>query len=199
MFLSETEALNLIEQEFLKAGIKLRRDVEISGFTRTVPDRQSQESGAQPWLYPAKKVQQSWTFDFASEDVSIAVEFLTTQDEDRESFAKGRFECSAIGYDLSDLAQRFRDDFSTRTNGTPVTLGLFFDPLARATIWDREKRTSVPRSGSSFESFPEEERKSLMFGDWEKRNELLHHDALELLREQVRYFLDWARKEGKIP
>ena len=32
--------------------------------------------------------------------------------------------------------------------------------------------------------------------DWRKRRELLTLDALDKLREQVRFFLEWAKKEG---
>ena len=37
-FLSENEALNLIEQEFAKAGVKLRDCYELTGFTRRLTD-----------------------------------------------------------------------------------------------------------------------------------------------------------------
>ena len=34
---------------------------------------------------------------------------------------------------------------------------------------------------------------------WEKRHEMLRQDALDKLLEQIRFFLDWAKKEGKLP
>ena len=101
-----------------------------------------------------------------------------------------------ISYDLPELAQRLRGDFATRAEGNPVAIGLFFDPLPRTTVWDPERKINIPRPGSAFAALTEEERDSL---DWNQRKELLHRDALELLREQVRFFLDWAQREGRLP
>jgi hypothetical protein len=197
MILSENEALNLIEQEFAKAGVKLRDGYELSGFTRTVADktRKPREDKRRPWcsVYPTKKVPGKWTFDFATEDGSVAVEFLSKVDEGRESLD---YNCSSVSdTDLPALARRLRDDFATRTSGAPVAIGLFFDPLASEFVWEPngEKR---PRPGSAFAALTEDERKNL---DWRRRGELLRRDALELLREQVRFFIDWARREGRLP
>ena len=198
--LNETEALEFIQQEFEKAGVTLRRECEISGFMRTVPDKDSEAPGAEERLYPSKKTPGNWVFDLATEDGSLAVEFLSRQDAFQESFYRNRDiwfdEC---GFELSELAQRLRGDFVTRTNGAPVTIGLFFDPLPTTTVWDAEQKKHVPRPNSSFSSLSEAGLESLNYRATAYRKELLQHDALELLREQVQYFLDWARKEGKIP
>ncbi|MBQ7252660.1 MAG: hypothetical protein IJS32_08680 [Kiritimatiellae bacterium] len=198
MILSEADALELIRQEFAKVGVILRRNCEITGFTRTVPDTEERDQDNEPHSrrYPAKQIQASWNFDFASEDGSLAIEFLTMQDETRESFWKDRWARSVISHDLPELAQRLRGDFATRTEGDPVAIGLFFDPLPRTTVWDPERKKNIPRPGSSFAALSEEERSSL---DREKRRELLLRDARELLREQVRFFLDWAQREGRLP
>lgn len=196
-YLSEDEALELIEQEFAKAGMKLRRACKISGFTRTVPDKFKRpiydDVHFSP-VYRSKTRKGSWLFDFASEDGSVAVEFLSLKDARRESFEAVR--STADSYDFPELTQRLCSDFVTRTNGNPVTIGLFFDPLAKRFVWDEEGDGPYPRPGSSFAALSEEERKTL---DWDQEQEILHHDARELLREQVQYFLDWARKEGCLP
>ena len=198
VILSENEALNLIEQEFAKAGVKLRDGYELAGFTRTVADttKTPREEKGRPWcsVYPTKKVPGNWIFDLATEDGTVAVEFLSRADESRESLD---YNCSTVSdTDLPKLARRLRDDFSTRTEGAPVAIGLFFDPLAAGGRWDPKTHRRVPAPGSALAALTEEERKAL---DWRKREELLRRDALELLREQVRFFLDWARKEGKLP
>ena len=54
----------------------------------------------------------------------------------------------------------------------------------------------APRPGSRFEKMSEKEIDAL---DWNKRREMLRQDALDKLLEQIRFFLDWARKEGKLP
>jgi len=196
---AENEALDLIRQEFAKAGVKLRRDCEISGFTRTIPDKEhpDAEDPERPWLYPAKQVEGSWTFDLATEDGSLAVEFLSLEDEGRESFFRD-LGLSVYSFDLAELAQRLRGEFATRTNGPPVAIGLFFDPVAYSTVWDPERREHVPRPGSSYAALSDWER-DMLECDWGEKRELLRRDARELLREQVRFFLDWARKEGRLP
>ena len=35
--------------------------------------------------------------------------------------------------------------------------------------------------------------------DWNKRHEMLRQDALDKLLEQIRFFLDWAKREGRLP
>jgi len=197
VILSENEALNLIEQEFAKAGVKLRDAYELTGFTRTVADKtkKPREEKGRPWcsVYPTKKVPGKWVFDLATEDGSVAVEFLSLSDESRESLD---YNCSTVSdTDLPKLAQRLRDDFVTRTEGAPVAIGLFFDPLASTYVWESHGKKHI-RPGSALAALTEEELKNL---DWQKRRELLQGDARELLREQVRFFLDWARKEGKLP
>jgi hypothetical protein len=196
-FLSESDALDLIEQEFAKVGVKLRREFEMDGFTRTIPDK-----GGKPvfdrnrWApqYPAKTVPGGWMFDLATEDGAVAVEFLSREDGERESFDA---DFSSIDeYDLPELAQRLRGEFATRTDGAPVAIALFFDPFASNTVWNEKRGKLVPRPGSSFAALSGEERDSL---DWEQRRELLRRDARELLREQVRFFLDWAQREGRLP
>ena len=199
-FISESDALALIEQEFAKAGVPLRRNHEISGFVRTVPDKSERpryNREKRHWMpdqYPAKTLSASWSFDLATEDGFVAVEFLSEEDEERESFDT---DLSSIhDYDFPALAQRLRSDFATRTNGNPVTIGLFFDPLPSKWAWDEKQKKRILRPGSSLAALSEEERKTR---DWDQEKELLQHDAREMLREQVRFFLDWARKEGKIP
>ena len=197
VILSENEALNLIQQEFAKAGVKLRDAYELTGFTRTVADKTKtpREEKGRPWcsVYPTKKVPGKWVFDLATEDGSVAVEFLSLSDESRESLD---YNCSTVSdTDLPKLAQRLRDDFVTRTEGAPVAIGLFFDPLPSTYVWESHGKKHI-RPGSALAALTEEELKNL---DWQKRRELLQGDARELLREQVRFFLDWARKEGKLP
>ena len=196
MVLSENEALNLIEQEFAKAGVKLREAFELTGFTRTRTDwdalRKSRGGNASR---PQKTEPGSWIFDFATEDGSILLEYLSTADHSKLEDSEPGTWCSAWGYDFPEIAERFRADVATRTNGVPVTIGVFFDPMASTTVWDAARKESVPRPGSSFAALTDEELKNL---DRQKRGEFLHRDARELLREQVRFFLDWARREGKL-
>ena len=203
MILPENEALDLIEQEFAKAGVKLRDCYELTGYTRTVEDPEEQERRLflkgleKDDKQPKRKSEPgSWVFDFATEDGSLLLEYLSTADHDKIAGGNSG-DCSTVsGYNFPEQVEHFRADLETRTKGSPVAIGLFFDPLVSSTIWDRKTHEPRPRRNSSLEALPEDERRKL---NWEKRNQLLRNDARELLREQIRFFLDWARREGKLP
>lgn len=209
VILSENEALNLIEQEFAKAGVKLRDSYRLTGFTRTRTDwsapRRADAPKEDSWAIiggdgdpgrPQKTEPGSWVFDLATEDGSILLEYLSTADHHKLEDSQPGVWSSATSYNFPRRIERFRTELSTRTDGDPVTVGLFFDPMARGVVYDRETYERHPKPGSALAALSEEEFKAL---DWEKRRELLQRDARELLREQVRFFLDWARKEGKLP
>ncbi len=211
--LSENEALNLIEQEFAKAGIKLRDCYELTGFTRTrtdwsAPRKPKSKDQEDEWRYaesvdgdparPKKSEPGSWVFDFATEDGALLVEFLSLADYDALKDSKYGSGGSVADYDLPRLAVRFREELSTRTHGKPVTIALFFDPLEESSFYFYEKETNrfVLKPGSSWAALSPEERRKLT---WGQREALKKKDALNKLREQIRFFLDWAKKEGKLP
>ena len=207
-FLSENEALNLIEQEFAKAGVKLRDCYELTGFSQTRTDWKSMLTAAKskaksnviPITFdddsprPQKRVPGKWVFDLATEDGSLLVEYLSSTDHEKLKDEQPGFICTAWGCDFPQCATRFREDLASRTNGAPVTVALFFDPLASVYNWTKDGM--APRPGSRFEKMSEKEIDAL---DWNKRHEMLRQDALDKLLEQIRFFLDWARKEGKLP
>jgi hypothetical protein len=206
--LSEADALELIRQEFAKAGVELGKGRELSGFTRTRTDwdapRNADASEEDEWSFlsgdgdparPQKPEAASWVFDLASEDGSLLLEYLSTIDHDELGDSPLGWWSSVSAYDFPKRAARFRTELETRTNGVPVTVGVFFDPMARAHVWDRDGKWHR-RPDSALADLTEEERENL---PWDKEHELLQKDARERLREQVRYFLDWARREGRIP
>ena len=206
--LSENEALNLIEQEFAKAGIKLRDCYELTGFTRTrtdwnAPRKPKSKEQEDEWRYdesvdgdparPKKSEPGSWVFDFATEDGSLLVEFLSLADYDALKDSKYGSGGSVSSYNLPRLAVRFREELSTRTHGKPVTIALFFDPLEGSSFYIQEKETNrfILKPGSSLAALSPEERKKL---SWGQREALKKKDALNKLREQVRFFLEWYGK-----
>ena len=146
---------------------------------------------------PQREVPGRWLFDFATEDGSILVEFLSTKDHDKlKDVHPGAGAMSSVQfYDLPHRAARFREELETRTNGAPVTIALFFDPMAKGASW-KEKGGRYIRPDSAFKGMTLEEYDAL---GWEKREELKRQDSRRLLLEQIRFFLDWAKKEGKLP
>ena len=59
-----------------------------------------------------------------------------------------------------------------------------------------ESNSFVLKPGSSLAALSPEERRKLARG---QREALKKKDALNKLREQICFFLDWAKKEGKLP
>ena len=58
---------------------------------------------------------------------------------------------------------------------------------------------------ASLETLQQQQREEIKFLQkeidalhWQNRRELLTLDALDKLREQVRFFLDWAKREGRL-
>ena len=202
-FLSENEALNLIEQEFAKAGVKLRDCYELTGFTQTRTDWKAMLAAAKSKAKgkvihiavnddsprPQKRVPGKWVFDFATEDGSLLVEYLSRTDHEKLEDENPGYASSVWSCDFPQCATRFREDLASRTNGAPVTVALFFDPLTSVYKWTDHKM--VPRPGSRFEKMSEKELAAL---DWKKRHEMLREDALDKLLEQVRFFLKWYGK-----
>ena len=205
MILSEADALELIRQEFAKAGVELREGHELSEFTRTRTDwdapRNADATEENVWwrlpssgdgdpARPQKTEAASWVFDLASEDGSLLLEYLSTIDHDKLGDFPPRWGSTVSAYDFPKRAARFRTDLETRTNGVPVTIGLFFDPMVHAYVRVRNGECLL-RLDSGVVVLTEEEAR-------DKQRELLQMDARERLREQVRYFLDWARQEGRL-
>ena len=203
--LSEADALELIRQEFAKAGVELGKGRELSGFTRTRTDwdapRNTDATEETVWwrllssgdgdpARPQKTEAASWVFDLATEDGSLLLEYLSTIDHDKLGDFPPRWGSTVSAYDFPKRAARFRTDLETRTNGVPVTIGLFFDPMVHAYVRVRNGECLL-RLDSGVVVLTEEEAR-------DKQRELLRMDARERLREQVRYFLDWARKEGRL-
>ena len=202
-FLSENEALNLIEQEFAKAGVKLRDCYELTGFTQTRTDWKAMLAAAKSKAKgkvihiavnddsprPQKRVPGKWVFDFATEDGSLLVEYLSRADHEKLEDENPGYASSVWSCDFPQCATRFREDLASRTNGAPVTVALFFDPLTSVYKWTKDGM--APRPGSRFEKMSEKEIAAI---DWQRRREMLRQDALDKLREQVRFFLKWYGK-----
>ena len=174
---SENEALDIIRQEFAKEGVELLPDRELSGFAEDRPNRGNEVEE------PSSSGEGTgrWRFDLGTEDGTLFVEFLTRHDnvalrEEKEPWFT--MDCP----DLPACSERVREKLSSRTNGDPATIALFFDPLTYI---------PPPKDKPWDWTLPEEVRQPREAA----QNELAHRQ----LHEQVRFFLDWARKEGKLP
>lgn len=79
-------------------------------------------------------VKREWRMDFGSSDGRVMVEYISAGDEDL--WLKSRVPktgwCSVSSCLVRDAAERAVKGFAERTEGNPVTIGVFYDPLARA-------------------------------------------------------------------
>ena len=208
-YLSENEALNLIADELAKAGLPVSDCLPVDGFdiapnAGLKPDRweleaqkeiekQQKSGGSSAFDLKAPKPQRidRWVFDLANGDGSIAVEFLSKDDYDRLRSNSGGWS-SVSSYDLSLLAQNLQAEYATRTNGTPMTVGIFFDPMTR------RGRDFASRKLEADSPFTEAELKEHA-EDWKWQSSRLKEVNRARLREQVQFFIRHLQEKDKLP
>ena len=174
VFLSENEAMDLIEAELAKAGLKVKDMVAVDGLK--VPDRdaefdfeKTEDDDEKDWRkFKMKKLKKgSYTFDLGTEDKSVVVKFLRTKDYENWQ-DKGGVWSSVSVYDLTKLATQMGEAFKARAEGEPVVIGLFFDPLHKVE-WRGEKSRDDAKA-----------------------------ESLEKLRGQVLHFVNYLKEEGVV-
>ena len=79
-------------------------------------------------------VKREWRMDFGSSDGRVMVEYISANDEDL--WLKSRVPktgwSTGSSCDVRDAAERAVKGFAARTEGRPMTIGVFYDPLASA-------------------------------------------------------------------
>jgi hypothetical protein len=184
VFLSENEAINLIEFELKKAGLKLREMARLDGLQVPATDVGLDERGrGGEELRPGKLTEGSYLFDFATEDGSVFVKYLYEKDHALWS-NEPNYGSSAQSYDFPWLARHVAEAFRQRTNGPPVIIGVFFDPMADF-YGDRIRdEHGFPRHMGNEISNPSVQKAA-------ERNR-------EKLRKQVSHFVEYLKQEGVV-
>lgn len=219
MMLSEADALDLIRQEFAKAGVRLlparelgeRALLPAERSRLTSKDRSEIATEAKEhvdewgtfWEDPPAMTSRDhkWIFDLATKDGSLLVEYLSSTDSralaDENTFQENpdgsffiRMEWSSVTeYDFPRLADDLRVRFESRPSSTPVLVALFFDPLARNTGFD-DSNIYNSEDPAQFQAAMEQLR---------REREKLPAISREKLRAQILHFLAWARQYGHLP
>ena len=179
VMLPECEALDIIEAEFKKRGIELVDGVELKG-VKAPPRGKEAEKYRQPLADFVKKggrfdacatskgapiplVKRNWRADLGTKDGKIVVEYVSGEDEavwnkSRLSYAGG---CTASICDIRRAAERVVEGVSARTEGDPVTVGVFYDPMAKLPMAENEKpELSWDERGAKGESIAVEQLKA---------------------------------------
>ena len=171
IYLSENEALDLIQAEMEKAGLRVRDMVTLDGVlvpnTFQLGERKF-ERGKEIIFKLRPLKEGAYTFDLGTEDKSVMVKFLQARDFYRwEDDVFG--DLTGSWHDLPWLVTQMRETFLQRTNGAPVIIGLFFDPM------------------------PDSDWFFLEDGDMQIYTK---EDAREKLRKQVLHFMEYLKQNG---
>ena len=192
-FMSEDEALDLIQRELKAAGFNLEESVklenaEVVGGEPPPADKKNEEDpGSFAFRSLMKKepfTPKNHAFDFADKGRSVYVEFISREkyqvwnpDDDSGMMSTVR------SYDLSEAANKAAATLRTWQTDKPVIYAVFFDPLVSTRDWDR------------FSPNLQSEQQAVV----SRNRATLREDASELGKEklaaQVRAFVDFMKKE----
>jgi len=220
VFLSENDAIELIQVELEKVGLNLKTGVTVDGLhiPTTSPEIRSAKTKksedimqklvrskddnersllSTEWkkTFIADLVEGSYTFDLGTEDKSVVVKFLNVKEHQQWREDLDEWRLSVESWDLAWLATHVRDAFAARNEGEPVVIGLFFDPM---TYPDEKYRFDHRKYDSEDLEQWEKYRKQWWEIDRVQGDKEAKEIATEKLRQQVLYFVEYLKKEGVI-
>ena len=203
VMLPEGEALDIIEAEFKKRGIELVDGLELKGvkapprgkeaekYQQTVADFEKKggkyDSRATSKGAPLPLVKRNWRADFGTKDGKIVVEYVSQGDEgvwNKSRLSDGGW-CSVSSYDIRSAAARVVEGASARTEGEPVTVGVFYDPVA-----------SLPMARKKDGSIDWESERKKPHLSWEERRAKGKAIAVEQLKAQIESFFRYLAKKN---
>lgn len=131
-------------------------------------------------------VMRNWRADFGTKDGKIVIEYVSSQDE--LVWNKSRLDdsgwCSVSSYDIRGAAERVVEGLSARTEGEPVTVGVFYDPMA-----------SLPMVRKADGSVDWEAERCQPQLSWEEREAKGKAIAVERLKAQIESFFSYLAKK----
>lgn len=188
VFLSENEALELIQTELEKAGLKLQDQVTVDGVEAPLSaDPYAAMTGKE-----AKLGTRSYDFDLGDPGRSVVVEYFSRLDHD--AWQQRERHSTVSSYDFPELMGRVSESFGKRKEGPPVVVGLFFDPLAHGSYrWGGSP--DAEGLSASLQAFAHEQERASSGRNYEA----LKGVAREKLRRQVRHFVEHLQRTGVLP
>ncbi|MGD8452545.1 MAG: hypothetical protein PVJ57_12060 [Phycisphaerae bacterium] len=190
VFLSEEEALQIIVEELQPHGIELSgHDVELpSVIVKHKEFRQEQDGRRQGgrWV----QFEAPLHADGVDSEHHIAVEFASRDDFDDLAgpwYAEGVY-CTATFFDMREVAGYVADQARGRPEG--VYFGVFYDPLEGRLDFAEFRRRSLAANGTL-----DRQRHRQVH---EELSEQGKNKSAELLRQQVRDFVEWLKGQGVI-
>ena len=207
VMLPEGEALDIIEAEFKKRGIELVDGVELKGVKAPPRGREAEKykcteadllkvdrkfrinyaSTSKGALLPL--VKRNWRADLGTKDGKIVVEYVSGSDEDVWNKSRlsdaDNFYCSVSDCDIRGAAERVVEGVSARTEGDPVTVGVFYDPMASQPMAHKKDGTI---------DWEAEKKKPRL--SWEERRAKGKAIAVEQLKAQIENFFQYLAKKN---
>ena len=127
-----------------------------------------------------------WTLDLGTKDSSVMVEYISGRDERcwiRDPKRDGTYSSVSV-YRMRRAAELAVNGFSARTEGRPVKIGVFYDPMASAPEDIVEKR--IRAAGRKL--------------DWREESEIEDKCGRELAEKklvaQIEHFFDYMAKRN---
>ncbi len=193
-FLSEAEAYEVIAEEVKREGLVLEKggpvingvEMPLTSLVYT-----SEEEGTAA----LKSVKGSLEPDGYDSSKSVAYEFVSKEDiiawQDKDQGGMSTVE----SYDAIDTAKRLKDGLQGKSGN--ATVAIFYDPMG----FDKEvsdKYREEFREISENEKLTEEEKDQKFQEANQRYEEELNEIKTNLLREQVKEFLEWLKAQGVI-
>jgi hypothetical protein len=151
VMLPEAEALEIIEREFAKRGIELVDAPELDGVEAPVSklERSREDRNLVANIIrrraqgdEVRRKKRRWMLDLGTKDGKIMVEYISSADERvwvRDPEEEDGVWSSVSDCDIRRAAELAVKGFSARTEGRPVKIGVFYDPMASVPISEMEK------------------------------------------------------------
>jgi hypothetical protein len=197
-FLSEEEGLQVIREELTRQGLApLKDNVEFSSVK--IPRRYIQlqmredESDMDETIVEAPEEAQPLVVDLVTPQRHVAVEFVSLRDYGDLGGPQWGRGCwsSACEYDFKDVARSLSEQVRSQAQG--VWFGAFYDPLTTPGHFLKwaGADTTPATAPSLFLSFS-------VGGDKQGAREQATRESKQLLRQQVKDFVDWLKAQGAI-
>lgn len=206
VFLSEEEAVQVIREELLKAGLDMSdsgvevKDVQLplrryEPVTDWVRQTTSTEWVKMPSGSPL-------TAELKDPGRCVAVTFVSG--EDAGALGKDDFGNGSTAWSVDVRAAAEEVARHARQDGRGVYLGIFYDPLPTTDWMDSEDeryaeaRKRLRDLGRAASEYRATDTTTQQAERWDRINEVYAEEPKRLLREQVKDFIDWLKGQGVI-
>ncbi len=221
-FLSEEDALRLISDELAKAGLSMpQRNVTLEQVL--IP--RVQFSGYLRRMFGSEFMQNSFPLvaDLVNSEKGVVIEYVSPANCD-ELGAKPS-NSTVNSYDCREVAEKVGGAIRASGKAPGMTYGVFYDPMCRAEFPEQPERkpqkgeelkvpdvdSNSPEAGSERQKNLDAWRKRCDQAEAEDRKEkdawrkqcdqvraTARKESLELLRAQVKDFIEWLKGQGVI-